>query len=278
MPFVKVGNENSGDINVHYEDYGQGKPVILIHGWPLSSASWEKQIPALVEAGYRVIAYDRRGFGKSSQPFSGYDADTLASDLHALILKLDLRDISLIGFSMGGGEVARYIGKYGSERISKAGFVSSVTPFLLNTPDNPEGVDKSIFDGLQKACRDDRPTFLAGFLPVVYHSGDLNGTRISEEVVRADLTVALGASPVATHDCIATWLTDYRDDLKRIDVPTLVVHGMADQNAPFAMTGKRMPDFVKHASMVAIEGAPHGLIWTHAEPFNRDLLSFLSSP
>jgi len=275
MPFVTVGKENSGNIEIYYEDQGQGKPVILIHGWPLSGASWEKQVPVLVEAGYRVITYDRRGFGKSSQPLTGYDYDTLAADLNALIVKLDLREVALFGFSMGGGEVARYVGKYGSERINKAGFISAVTPFLLKTADNPEGVDKSLFDGFQKSCREDRFAFIAGFLQLFYNVKQLKGTLISDDAVHASFNVAAAASPKATHDCIASWLTDFREDLKQFDIPTLVIHGLADQTAPFEATGERVPEFVKNAKLIAIEGAPHGLTWTHAERFNRELLSFL---
>jgi non-heme chloroperoxidase len=275
VPYINVGKENSHSVELYYEDHGEGKPVVLIHGWPLSGASWERQVSVLVDAGYRVITYDRRGFGKSSQPFLGYDYDTLAADLHALILELDLHDVALIGFSMGGGEVARYVGKYGTSRVKKAGFVSAVTPFLLKAPDNPEGLDKNIFDGLQKACLKDRPAFIAKFLEGFFNFDSLKGTLISNEAIQANFIVAMGASPKATHDCIGSWLTDFRADLRRFDIPTIVIHGAADQTAPIAATGTRMSGFVKGAKLVTIEKGPHGLNWTHAEQFNQALLSFL---
>ncbi|MGO9018963.1 MAG: alpha/beta fold hydrolase [Syntrophobacteraceae bacterium] len=275
MSFINVGKENSGSIDLYYEDHGAGKPVVLIHGWPLSGASWEKQVPALLSEGYRVITYDRRGFGNSSKPAYGYDYDTLAEDLHKLITKLDLRDVALVGFSMGGGEVARYLGTYGSERVEKAAFLSSIPPFLLKTPDNPEGVDGSIFDGIAKAIAADRPAFLCQFLSDFYNVDVLRGKLISDQVVQYSWAVAAGASPKGTLDCVSAWLTDFREDLKRIDVPTLVVHGDADRILPFAATGKRTPEFVERSRLVVVEGGPHGLTWTHAEKVNRELLDFL---
>jgi pimeloyl-ACP methyl ester carboxylesterase len=275
MSFINVGKENSSDIDLYYEDHGTGKPVVLIHGWPLSGGSWEKQAPVLLNAGYRVITYDRRGFGNSSKPAFGYDYDTLAEDLHKLMTKLDLRDAALVGFSMGGGEVARYLGTYGSGRVKKAVFISAVPPFLLKTPDNPEGVDGSIFDGIKKAIESDRLAFLCQFLSDFYNVDALGGKLVSNQVVQFSWSVAAEASPKGTLDCVSAWLTDFREDLKRIDVPTLVVHGDADRILPFAASGKRTPEFVRGSRLVVVEGGPHGITWTHAEKVNRELLDFL---
>jgi non-heme chloroperoxidase len=276
MPYITVGKENSGNIDLYYEDHGAGKPVVLIHGWPLSGASWEKQVSALLVAGHRVITYDRRGFGKSSQPTEGYNYDTLAEDLHKLVTTLDLRDFALVGFSMGGGEVARYIGAYGTERVSKAVFISSIPPFLLKTSDNPEGVDRAVFEGIEKAIVADRPAFLAKFLSDFYNVDILVGKKlISDQVVQLSWNIGTGASLKGTLDCVSAWLTDFRKDLARIDVPTLVVHGDADRILPLAATGKRTPEFLKGSKLVVVEGGPHGLTWTHAEKVNRELLAFL---
>jgi Predicted hydrolases or acyltransferases (alpha/beta hydrolase superfamily) len=275
MPYLAVGKENSGDINLYYEDHGAGKPVVLIHGWPLSGQSWEKQTAALLAAGHRVITYDRRGFGLSDKPASGYDYDTLAGDLHQLITRLDLRGVTLAGFSMGGGEVARYLGKYGSKRVSKAVFISAVPPFLLKTPDNPEGVDGSVFEGIKKAIVADRLAFLAGFLANFYNVDVLGGKLISDQVVQSSWNIASGASPKGTLDCVSAWLTDFRKDLAAIDVPTLVVHGDADRIVPLAASAKRTHEAIRGSRLVVLEGAPHGLNWTHAEQLNRALLDFL---
>ena len=276
MNYINVGKENSGSIDLYYEDYGAGKPVVLIHGWPLSGRSWEKQAQALLNAGYRVITYDRRGFGWSSRPASGYDYDTFAQDLHILMTELDLRDATLVGFSMGGGEVARYLGMYGSERIAKAVFMAAIPPFLLKTADNPDGVDGSVFEGIRKAITEDRLAFLTSFLSNFYNLDVLGGKRISEEAVRQSWNVAAGASPKGTLDCVSAWLTDFRKDIERIDVPTLVIHGDADRILPLSSTGKRTHEMVKGSSLVVIEGGPHGLNWTHAGEVNRALLDFLA--
>lgn len=275
MPYVSVGEENSGSIDLYYEDHGTGKPVVLIHGWPLSGRSWEKQVPVLLAAGYRVITYDRRGFGDSSKPTSGYDYDTLAKDLHKLVMKLDLRDATLVGFSMGGGEVARYLGTYGSERVRKAAFLASIPPFLLKTPDNPGGVDGSVFDGIKAGIAVDRLAFLTTFFANFYNVDVLGGKRVSDQAVQFSWNVAAGASPKGTLDCVSAWLTDFRNDLSRIDVPTLVVHGDADRILPIDVTGKRTNELVKGSRLVVIEGGPHGLNWTHAEQINSELLDFL---
>jgi len=275
MPYIAVGKENSGSIDLYYEDHGSGKPVVLIHGWPLSGSSWEKQTVALLEAGYRVIAYDRRGFGESSKPTSGYDYDTMAADLHEVITKLDLRDVTLMGFSMGGGEVARYVGTHGSERMSKAVFISAIPPFPLKTADNPSGIDASVFDGIKAALAADRPAFLAQFFSNFYNVDVLEGKRVSPQVVQLSWNVAVQASPKGTLDCVQAWLTDFRKDLARIDLPTLVIHGDADRILPIDATGRRTHEAVKGSRLVVVEGGPHGLIWTHADQVNRELVAFL---
>jgi non-heme chloroperoxidase len=276
MPYINVGQENSGKIGLYYEDHGSGKPVVLIHGWPLSGRSWEKQTSALLEAGYRVITYDRRGFGASSKPTFGYDYDTLAADLNEVLTTLDLRDAAIVGFSMGGGEVARYLGVNGSERVSKAVFLAAIPPFLLKTSDNPEGADGALFEGIKKAIVADRSAFLSKFLSDFYNVDVLGGKRISEQVVQLSWNIAAGASPKGSLDCVSAWLTDFRNDLKKINVPTLVIHGDADRILPIAITGKRTHEAVKGSRLVAVPGGPHGLIWTHAEIVNRELLDFLS--
>ncbi|KAF5039668.1 Non-heme chloroperoxidase [anaerobic digester metagenome] len=275
MPYVTVGKENSGTIDLYYEDHGAGRPVVLISGWPLSSKSWEKQVPALLDAGYRVVAYDRRGFGNSAKPTSGYDYDTLAEDLHKLMTELDLTDATLVGFSMGGGEVARYLGTYGSDRVDSAVFISAIPPFLLKTHDNPEGVDGSVFDGIMESISADRPAFLSGFFSEFYNVDVLGGDRISDAAVRFSWNVAVTASPRGTLDCVSAWLTDFRSDLRSIDVPVLVIHGNADRIVPFIASGKRIPELVKGSRLVVVEGGPHGIIWTHAGHVNREVLDFL---
>jgi pimeloyl-ACP methyl ester carboxylesterase len=275
MPYINVGGKNPDSIDLYYEDLGTGNPVVLIHGWPLSGASWEKQVAVLLAAGYRVITYDRRGFGQSGRPVTGYDYDTFSLDLHKLITKLDLRNAALVGFSMGGGEVARYLGRYGSERVSKAVFISSVPPFLLKTADNPEGVDGSVFEGIKKALAADRPAFLSAFLADFYNVNLLGGKLISSQVVQYNWNVAAGASAKGTFDCVSEWGTDFRGDLSRIDVPTLVIHGSADRILPIAATGIRTQKAVKGARLVVIKDGPHGLTWTHAEQVNHSLVEFL---
>jgi non-heme chloroperoxidase len=275
MPTITVGKENSGNIDLYYEDHGSGNPVILVHGWPLSGASWEKQVPVLLEAGHRVITYDRRGFGESSKPTSGYDYDTFAEDLHKLVTTLNLKDAALVGFSMGGGEVARYLGKYGNKHVSKAVFIASIPPFLVKTPDNQEGVDGSVFDGIKKGIAADRLAFLTDFLSNFYNVDVLGGKLISEQAVQLSWNIGAGASPKGTLDCVSAWLTDFRNDLKKIDVPTLVIHGDSDRILPLSATGKRTTQFVKGSKLVVVEGGPHGLTWTHAEKVNRELLNFL---
>ena len=275
MPYVNVGQENSGSIDLYYEDHGSGKPIILIHGWPLSGKSWEKQIPALLDAGYRVITYDRRGFGDSSKPASGYDYDTLAQDLHKLITILDLKNITLVGFSMGGGEVARYVGTHGSERVMKAAFVAAIPPFLLKSPDNPEGVDGSVFEGIKSGIIADRFAFLMSFFQNFYNFDIYRGTRMSDLAVQFSWNVASGASPRGTLDCVSAWLTDFRNDLDRFDIPSLIIHGDSDRIVPIEVSGKRTHELVKGSNLVTIKGGPHGLTWTHSDQVNTALLEFL---
>jgi non-heme chloroperoxidase len=275
MPYVTAGKENSGDIELYYEDHGSGQPVVLIHGYPLSGASWERQVPALLGAGYRVITYDRRGFGKSSQPATGYNYDTFAEDLHRLITELELRNITLAGFSMGGGEVARYIGKYGSSSVSKAVIISGVPPYLLKTANNPEGVDGSVFEGIEQAVAADRYAFFTGFFKNFYNTDLLLGKRVSEQVVQASWNVAAGASATASLACVSAWCEDFREDLARIDVPTLVLQGDADRILPITSTGLRTASLIRGARQLIVKDGPHGIPWTHAEEVNAEMLSFL---
>jgi non-heme chloroperoxidase len=275
MPYVTVGKENSGNLDLYYEDHGSGKPIVLIHGYPLSGASWEKQLPVLLDAGYRVITYDRRGFGKSSQPTTGYNYDTFAGDLHKVVTHLNLQDFTLAGFSMGGGEVARYLGKYGSKGVSKAVIISGVPPYLLKTADNPEGVDASVFAGIQKAVSADRYAFFAEFFKNFYNTDLLLGKRVSEQVVQASWNIAAGASATASLACVPTWHEDFRQDLARIDVPTLVMQGDADRILPITAAGLRTAKLIKGARQLVVKDGPHCITWTHAEEVNAALLSFL---
>jgi non-heme chloroperoxidase len=275
MPYVTVGKENSGNIDLYYEDHGTGKPVVLIHGYPLSGASWEKQTAVLLAAGCRVITYDRRGFGKSSQPTTGYNYDTFAEDLQKLVTHLELRDFALAGFSMGGGEVARYLGKYGSKGVSKAVFISAVPPFLLKTADNREGVDGSVFEGIQKAIAADRYGFFTEFFKNFYNTDLLLGKRISEQAVQASWNIAAGASATASLACVPTWHEDFRKDLARVDVPTLVIHGDADRIVPINASGLRTTKLIKGARLSVVKDGPHCITWTHADEVNRELVNFL---
>ncbi|HZP23744.1 MAG TPA: alpha/beta hydrolase [Terriglobales bacterium] len=276
MPYVNVGKENSADIDLYYEDHGSGPAVILIHGYPLSGASWEKQLPELLAAGHRVITYDRRGFGKSSQPTTGYNYDTFAADLHKLIEHLHLHDFALVGFSMGGGEVARYIGKYGSQDVTRAVLIGGIPPYLLKTADNPEGVDQGVFDGIEKAVIADRYAFFTEFFKNFFNTDKLLGKRVSEQAVQASWNVAASASATASFACVATWHEDFRNDVAKIDVPTLVIHGEADRIVPITAAGHRTAKLVKGARLVSIKEGPHCVAWTHPEEVNRALVSFLS--
>jgi pimeloyl-ACP methyl ester carboxylesterase len=277
MPYIKVGEENSGDIDLYYEDHGSGRPIVLIHGWPLSAASWDRQLIALLAAGYRVITYDRRGFGRSAKPSTGYDADTLALDLHHVMTKLDLREAALVGFSMGGVEVARYLGTHGPERVAKAVFLSAVPPFLRKSPTNPEGVEGAVFDGIRLKLSKDRPAFIRAFLSDFYNLDILGGKVVSDEVAECDWNVAMAASPIATYESVSSWYTDFRPDLAGLALPVLVIHGDADRILPLAATGFRTAESVKGAKLVVVKGGPHGITWTHADEVNASLLDFLET-
>ncbi|PZF81495.1 alpha/beta fold hydrolase [Jiangella anatolica] len=275
MPYITVGTENSTDIDLYYEDHGTGQPVLLIHGYPLDGHSWEKQSAALLEAGYRVITYDRRGFGRSSQPTTGYDYDTFAADLKTVLDTLDLRDVVLAGFSMGTGEVGRYLGTYGSERVAKAAFLASLEPFLLQTDDNPTGVPADVFAGIEQAAKTDRYAWFDQFYSDFYNLDENLGSRIGEAAVRASWTVAAGASWYASSAVVQSWLTDFRADIEKVDVPALILHGTADRILPIDATAREFAKRLPEADYVEIEGAPHGLLWTHADEVNEALLAFL---
>jgi non-heme chloroperoxidase len=278
MPYVIVGQENSADIEIYYEDHGTGQPVVLIHGYPLSGDSWEKQLPPLLDAGHRVITYDRRGFGRSGRPTTGYDYDTFAADLEALLTALDLSDVVLVGFSMGTGEVGRYLGTYGPGRVAKAAFVAALEPYLLRTDDNPDGVDGRVFTDTAAAATKDRYAFFTGFYENFYNTDENLGTRVSEEVVRASWITAAGASAYASVAAIATWTTDFRGDVAKIaghDIPVAIVHGTHDRTLPVDSTARPLRKLLPQAHYTEIEGAPHGMLWTHADEVNAALLAFL---
>jgi non-heme chloroperoxidase len=276
MPRVTVGTENDTAIEIHYEDHGSGQPVVLIHGYPLNGRSWERQERELLAAGYRTINYDRRGFGLSSQPTIGYDYDTFAADLNALLEHLGLDDIVLVGFSMGTGEVTRYLGAYGSARVRKAALLGAIPPFLLKTDDNPEGVDAEVFEGIKAAIVKDRYAYFKDFFDNFYNVDKLAPDRISEQALHASFNVAAGSSPHATYACVGTWLTDFRGDLPKIDVPTLVVHGTEDRILPFSATAERLPGLIDDLRLVKVEGGPHNIAWTHPDEVNNALLEFLA--
>ena len=281
MPTLTVPGSSDPDVQLHYDDVGAGKPVVLIHGWPLSGASWEGQVPALVEAGYRVITYDRRGFGQSSRPWTGYDYDTFADDLKVLLDTLDLHDVTLIGFSMGGGELARYVGRYGSERIAKLVFASAVTPYLWKSDDNPDGgVTADLAQWFHDGITGDRPAFLREFLGLFFTAGKpslLNKPQVSPDQIDYNLGIAVSASPKGTLDCTTAFATtDFRADLTKITVPTLVIHGDSDAIVPFEVSGQRTHDAIAGSELVVIPDAPHGVTVSHKEEWNRHVLAFLA--
>jgi peroxiredoxin len=276
MSFITVGQENSTDIELYYEDHGTGQPVVLIHGYPLDGRSWERQTAALLKAGYRVITYDRRGFGQSSQPTVGYDYDTFAADLNTVLETLDLNDVVLVGFSMGTGEVARYLGTYGSTRVAKAAFLASLEPFLLQTSGNPHGVPQSVFDGILEAATADRFAWFDNFYTNFYNTDATLGSRLSDAALRNSWNVAAGSSWFAASAVVPTWLEDFRGDIPKIDGPALIVHGTADNILPIDSTGRPFSKLLPNADYVEIEGAPHGLLWTHAAEVNEALLTFLA--
>ena len=276
MPRITVGQENSAPIELYYEDHGAGRPVVLIHGFPLNGRAWERQERALLAAGRRVITYDRRGFGKSGRPVTGYDYDTFAADLDKLLTALDLHDADLAGHSMGGGEIARYLGVYGSGRIRKAAIVSGVPPYLLKTPETPKGVPQEVFDGIAAGLTADRFGYFTEWNKNFFNLDETLGSRISAEVVQDAWNTAVSASAEGTIACVATWYTDFRADLPKIDIPVLVLHGTADRILPIEACGPRSHELIKGSQYVPIEGAGHGLCWTHAEEVNEQLLRFFA--
>ena len=274
MPDVTVGQENSAPIELYYEDHGSGSPVVLIHGFPLSGRAWERQERALIAAGYRVITYDRRGFGKSSQPSTGYDYDTFAADLDKLLTALDLHEADLAGHSMGGGEIARYLGKYGSARVRRAVIVSGVPPYLLKTDETPNGVPQEVFDEIAAGLTADRAAYFTEWDKNFFNLDQTLGSRISAEEVQDAWNTAVGASPAGTIACVPAWHTDFRADLPKIDIPVLVLHGTEDRVLPIEACGPRTHELIRGSEYVPIQGAPHGLCWTHAEEVNAELLRF----
>ncbi|MDN4613326.1 alpha/beta hydrolase [Leifsonia sp. F6_8S_P_1B] len=277
MGYITVGTENSTPIELFYEDHGSGQPVVLIHGFPLDGHSWEKQTAALLDAGYRVITYDRRGFGRSSQVTTGYDYDTFADDLKVVLDTLDVRDAVLVGFSMGTGEVGRYLARHGSERVAKAAFLASLEPYLLKTDDNPEGAAPiEFFQGIVEAVKADRYAYFTQFYNDFYNLDENLGSRISEEAVRNSWNVAASSGAYASAAAPLTWFTDFRADIQRIDVPTLILHGTADRILPIDATGRLFAKALPQATYVEVEGAPHGLLWTHASEVTEALLAFLA--
>ncbi len=275
MPYIKVGKENSADIKLYYEDHGTGQPVVLIHGFPMNGDAWEKQKMALLKAGYRTITYDRRGFGRSDKPATGYDYDTFVEDLTIVMDTLNLHDTILMGHSMGTGEAIHYIAKKGSKRVSRAILVSALEPYLLKTDDNPEGVDQSVFDGIKTAIAKDRPAYITAFFQTFYNLDETLGNRVSQDVVNANWNIGVIASPKGTYDCVDAWLTDFRPDLAKIDVPVLLIHGTADRILPYEVTAKRLQHLIKDCRLVTLQGAPHGLPWAYAEEVNDAVMAFL---
>lgn len=275
MAYVKVGEENRNPIELYYEDQGEGRPIILIHGFPFNTGAWEREREVLIRAGYRTILYDRRGFGRSSQPVNGYDYDTFTEDLNKLVEKLDLRDITLVGHSMGTGEATRYISRFGSERIKSAVLISPLQPFLLKTDDNPEGVDGGVFEDIKAAIKKDRYAYYTGFIDSFFNLDENLGTLVSQEVVDNSWNIATLSSPVATYNSVDQWKTDFREDIAKNDVPTLVIHGDKDRILPYESTAMRLEELIKDVKVVVLKGASHGIPWTHADDINRELLAFL---
>jgi len=277
MAFITVGKENSTPINLYYEDLGSGKPVVLIHGYPLNGHSWERQTMALLDAGYRVVAYDRRGWGQSSQPTTGHDYDTYAADLKELLEQLELTEIVLCGFSMGTGEVTRYLGAYGSDRVEKAVLFGAIPPFLLKTDDNPEGVDGAVFEGIKETVLKDRYAWFKQFFDDFYNVDKLAPERIGEQAWQASFNVACMGSAYSSYACVDTWLTDFRDDLPKIDVPTLVLHGTEDRILPYEATAARLTDLIDEVKVIPVAEGPHNIGWTHHEVVNPLLLAFVEN-
>jgi non-heme chloroperoxidase len=278
MPYVTVGRENSAAIRIYYEDHGSGSAVVLVHGYALNGHSWEKQEAALLAAGHRVITYDRRGFGASSRPSIGYEFDTLATDLHILLSRLDLRGAVLVGFALGTGEVARYLAVHGPGRVRAAVLVAPLLPFLLKTNDNPEGIDRSVFDGITARIAADRPAAMKDLMDHSYNVDLLGGTRVSDQAWQNSFYVAISASARAALGCVTACLEDFRGDLAKISIPVLVIQGDQDRVLPYEATGRRLPALLQHARSTVIAGGPHAIIWTHADEVNQALLQFIGHP
>ncbi|MFG1655000.1 alpha/beta fold hydrolase [Micromonospora chersina] len=278
MPFVTVGTENSAPIDLYYEDHGSGQPIVLIHGFPFNGATWEKMSGPLLAAGYRVITYDRRGFGNSAQPAFGYDYNTFAADLDVLMTELDLRNAILIGHSMGTGEVTRYLGAYGSDRVDRAVLMAPLAPFLLKTADNPEGVDKSLFEGFKAAIIQDRFAYLTQFCDAFFNYSETKGKWVSEEAYRAHWEIGARASAKGTYDCVDAWLTDFRGDLPNINIPVLIIQGDKDNVLPYPATGQRLQHMLSNCQMITLKGAPHGTPWTHPTEVNQAIMEFIGAP
>lgn len=280
MGHITVGQENSTPVELYYEDQGAGRPVVLIHGYPLNGHSWERQTRELLANGYRVVTYDRRGFGRSSKVGSGYDYDTFAADLNTLLETLDLRDVVLVGFSMGTGELARYVSRHGSDRVAKLAFLASLEPYLVARDDNPDGVPQQVFDGIEASARDDRYAWYSKFFADFYNLDENLGSRISQEAVTASWGVAVSSAPVAAYAVVSAWIEDFRADVEAVrdsGKPALILHGTADNILPIDATARRFRQLLPEAQYVEIEGAPHGLLWTHAAEVNAALLAFLGS-
>ncbi|MGH3242592.1 MAG: alpha/beta fold hydrolase [Spirillospora sp.] len=280
MGYVTVGTENSTATELYYEDHGAGQPVVLIHGYPLDGSSWERQSRELIDAGFRVITYDRRGFGRSSKVGTGYDYDTFAADLNTLLETLDLRDVILVGFSMGTGELARYVKNHGHERVAKLAFLASLEPYLVQADDNPTGVPQSVFDGIEETARADRFAWFTKFYQDFYNLDENLGTRISQEAVTASWNTATGSAPVAAYAVVPTWIEDFRPSVEAVRAsgkPVLIAHGTADNILPIDATGRPFHKALPEAEYVEIEGAPHGMLWTHAAEVNEVLLRFVRS-
>ncbi len=279
MGYITVGDENSTPIHLYYEDHGAGQPVVLIHGYPLNGHSWEKQTRALLSAGYRVITYDRRGFGQSSKVSTGYEYDTFAADLNIVLSTLDLHDVVLVGFSMGTGELARYVANHGHERIAKLAFLASLEPFLVQRDDNTEGVPQSVFDGIEAAAKNDRYAWFTEFYRNFYNLEENLGSRISQEVVDANWNLSVTSAPIAAYAVVPSWIEDFRGDVEAVRAagkPTLILHGTKDNILPIDATARRFRKAVPDAEYIEIEGAPHGLLWTHADDVNAALTTFLA--
>lgn len=276
MPYFNANKNNENPVRIYYEDLGKGKPVVFISGWPLSGSMWEYQVTQLTQEGLRCITYDRRGFGHSDRPFSGYDYDTLASDLNNLLVELDINDVTLVGFSMGGGEIAKYFSLFGGIRVAKVVLISAVVPYMLQTADNPDGVPQQEFDKMAKGMLADRPTFFEGFNKVFYGAEGLTDHPVTDAYLADSLQKAMDASPIATLACARSFSsTDFRKDVIKISVPTLIIHGDNDKTVPIKPTAEQSLKMINGAILKVYEGAPHGLWFTEKEKLNKDLVDFI---